>query len=840
MNRWHFDQKVDLSHSTGTMGWPNMLMFEGDHEAHEWRVQVQDGGNPVDMNQYSITAYFDRCDGKTVAVTGTSDGSMVSVVLPQSVYAVSGPLLGVLRAGKAGSKMTLAVGRWTVWRAPGDDYIDPGHVVPGLPDLLNRIAEMETATSEANTAAQAADEARAGIQGEIRTINDNVSQIKDDMSKLDMLDLQLVRETLGVEKIYGGEIVYDCPGGIWKYKSVTISEDVTGIVSIYIDSILLPDGGHIRIYNADGTKQFVPNITEAGVRVLDLTGYTGLVLRLQASESTSCEAGTYYAKEIKVYSGDITKQVQGLPDYFLGTGEIKKRLSNVEIKTDKPVEPSDTTFFDIVPSPNVLDLSSIVEGKYVFPSDGTLRNNENYVATDFIPVTEGTTLRYQYTYNTNRYDATQINYGSVVYTAMYDENKNYIPDSGLNSWKTLYIPENKGVRYIRATIPKGHFEGLFKDLAIIVGSEPTVIPYYPYGINISETIKSRYIPDVEKKLHCYLPPEICVAVGRTIELYNSLVCLEADRYHLDWTCDIGTDYARKWSVTGADGSVGDHTLTLKIYDDDLMVLKTLTTTVRIVADAISAQKKILPIGDSLTNDKAWLTEVGTLSNGMFGYIGTRGTTIHHEGRSGASAQWYNDDRSYTFDSNYSGSPSVGASSNPFWNGTGFSLQHYLTTQSGYVDTPDAVQLLLGTNGIALDPTDNVTHIQSIVDSIRAEYPDMPIFVCNTIYRSTQDGYYSTGADGYAVGQSDFQHSADMKIMNLQNALADALAEYANVHIVPLGVCMDRDYNFGQKEVAVNPRSAVTVKIPNESVHPQKEGYMQMADVMYSSYIAHLS
>lgn len=679
---------------------------------------------------------------------------------------------------------------------------------------------------------------QSGQAADAKATGEAIGQLKDDIDGLDVLDLKLVRETLEIEKIYDGDIVYDCPGGKWKFKSITVSDDITGIVSIVIDDVMFSDvSSGIRIYNADKSNLFTPNITEAGTRIVDLTGYSGLVLQLQASESTECEAGTYYAKGISVYSGDITKQVQGLPDYFVGTGKIKERLSNVESKIGKGIEPADTTFFDVVISPNMLDLSSATYGKYVNATNGKLANNEKYLATDFIPVTSGMILRLQYDISGTRYDCANKNSIKPMYTAMYDANYQYI--NGLNSWTTLDIPD--GVHYIRTSFLISWIDGTtaYGNLAIISGLYDTILPYYPYGEVISATIKPQYSPKEHKLLHTYLPPEICVAVGRTIELYNSLVCLEANKYHLDWTCDVGTDYARKWSVTGTAENVGDHTLTLKIYDDDLTVVKTLASTVKIISGDISQQKKILPIGDSLTNGKAWLSEVGTLSNGMFRYVGTRGTTIRHEGRSGAMAKWYNNNNSYTFDSNYSGSPSVSASSNPFWNGTGFSLQHYLTTQSGYVDTPDAVQLLLGTNGIALDPSNNVENIKAIVDSIQAEYPTMPIFVCNTIYRSTQDGYYSTGADGYEVGQSDFQYSADMKIMNLQNALSDALSGYDNVHIVPLSVCMDREYNFGQKEVTVNPRSSITISIPNESVHPQNEGYMQMADVMYSSYVAHL-
>lgn len=346
-------------------------------------------------------------------------------------------------------------------------------------------------------------------------------------------------------------------------------------------------------------------------------------------------------------------------------------------------------------------------------------------------------------------------------------------------------------------------------------------------------------------IHTYLPSEICVAVGCTIELYNNLVCLEADKYHLDWVCDVGTDYKRKWSVTGITDKIGEYPLALNIYDDNLNIVKTLSTTVKIVENSMPDSVNILPIGDSLTNNKPWLNEVISLSSSKVSFIGTRGTSTlsyKHEGRSGASAKWYNGDNTYTFDTNYVGSSDIDGSKNPFWDSTNnrFSLKYYIDTQGSTIGVPDAIQLLLGTNGLNIDPTDNVNNIKSIVDNIRLDYSDIPIFVCNTIYRSNQNGYYSTGSDGYTTAINDFEYNNDMKIMKLQQKIAETFSEYTNVYIVPLSVCMDREYNFGQKEVSVNPRlTNVTIKIPIESVHPQTAGYMQMADVMYSSYSAHL-
>ena len=158
MERWTYEQTVDLSAPSGAVSWPDMMMVEGDNEAHLWRVHVTDGGAPVDMGGCTVTAYFDRSDGLTVPVAGTADGSMVSVVLPQAVCASPGHLLGVMRASSGKQTITLAVGRGVVRRGPGDEYVDPGHIVPSLSELLAQIDAMERATTAANSAAAAANE----------------------------------------------------------------------------------------------------------------------------------------------------------------------------------------------------------------------------------------------------------------------------------------------------------------------------------------------------------------------------------------------------------------------------------------------------------------------------------------------------------------------------------------------------------------------------------------------------------------------------------------------------------------------------------------------------------
>ena len=119
--QWTFEERIDLQHPTGARSWPDLMMVQGDSRAHGWRVSVYDGGAAVDLTAYEISASFDRADGKTIPVLGTAAGNVASIILPQSVYAASGALRGVLQARHDAQVITLASGRWFVRRGMGYD-----------------------------------------------------------------------------------------------------------------------------------------------------------------------------------------------------------------------------------------------------------------------------------------------------------------------------------------------------------------------------------------------------------------------------------------------------------------------------------------------------------------------------------------------------------------------------------------------------------------------------------------------------------------------------------------------------------------------------------------------
>lgn len=90
----------------------------------------------------------------------------------------------------------------------------------------------------------------------------------------------------------------------------------------------------------------------------------------------------------------------------------------------------------------------------------------------------------------------------------------------------------------------------------------------------------KYKPQVE----AYLPEDIYVAVGSTIELYNDQVVWSGlrDGYSCNWDCQIGENLEDRFSVTGKEEQVGDYPLTLTVYDYNVNETITLSSTLHVV------------------------------------------------------------------------------------------------------------------------------------------------------------------------------------------------------------------------------------------------------------------
>ena len=100
-----------------------------------------------------------------------------------------------------------------------------------------------------------------------------------------------------------------------------------------------------------------------------------------------------------------------------------------------------------------------------------------------------------------------------------------------------------------------------------------------WNISLQRELK-QYKPQIE----AYLPKDIYVAVGSTIELYNDQVAWAGIRegYSFNWDCPVGENLQDRFSVTGKEEQVGDYPLTLTIYDYNVNEALAFTSTLHVV------------------------------------------------------------------------------------------------------------------------------------------------------------------------------------------------------------------------------------------------------------------
>lgn len=500
-------------------------------------------------------------------------------------------------------------------------------------------------------------------------------------------------------------------------------------------------------------------------------------------------------------------------------------------------------------------------------------------------------------YNTIFCD-TELNTGDIItcwnkngsaltprFISAYDADKNKLKDLGGENVQVYEVPE--GVKFISASFANlsdvnnvcvqrantSSWLGYVEPLKELISIDSSALDLS--NVNISNSSKPT--------LHVYLPNELCIPQGKTVELYNRQACLEWDRYHIQWIGKYGTSFERKYSITaGEDQAIESFDLTMNVLNDNLEILKTCKCKCHIVPKDITNNQVLIPIGDSLTNNKYWQKYLKELSGNKISFRGTRGhktinyveTDYNHEGRSGAGTGWYNsgtsvydfdktctpaltDSHSYDYIVNSKGETISPVACNPFWhrNEDGsinkFDFDFYCNSKtdggagiffdaSGVEEsiTPTGVIIYLGANGIALDPTNGSNNIAKLVELIRqsTKGATIPIYIVNDAFRAPYIAY--TNADGFNTNTSgEYGYLNDLKHMNLETALYEKLKNAENVFFMPICATFDSEYNYPYTEVGVNPYlETIKMRKYSDTQHPSNaspySGYKQMAVTMY--------
>ena len=345
--------------------------------------------------------------------------------------------------------------------------------------------------------------------------------------------------------------------------------------------------------------------------------------------------------------------------------------------------------------------------------------------------------------------------------------------------------------------------------------------------------KEQRIQELEDRtaddLQVYLPDRLYVAEGRTLELYNSQVAFSGmpDEYSFNWVCDIGKNLERKYQVYGSEDQIGEHTLTLMVYNSRLEPVYEKDTVLEVTEASVRQPVKILNIGDSLSDSAPWYEEVASLAGGQITFVGTRGNEgLMHEGRSGFSICDYLTETEYVYG---------GEGVQPFYNpGTGGFDYSYYKEKTGV--SPDVVQIFLGKNGMSLDYEPGIAWLEEMVNNIRETDPDIPISLVQTIYMGGQDGIGNeTDAKGRSALNGWWKLEEDKKVFLWTEAMEAAFGSMDGVYLIPAALAFDSEYNFRASIEPVNARSSRNEAVLMEGMHPDTEGYLQLADLFFSTY-----
>ena len=183
-----------------------------------------------------------------------------------------------------------------------------------------------------------------------------------------------------------------------------------------------------------------------------------------------------------------------------------------------------------------------------------------------------------------------------------------------------------------------------------------------------------------------------------------------------------------------------------------------------------------------------------------------------------------------------------APTNPLWDATNKKMS-FIPYANEYADGQlDVVYVLLGWNDVHREaypyPT-MMANCKTFIDTLHAEFPNAKMKLMGLQVCSINGGM---GANYGASSDYSDTYGTIRRLMKLNLAykeLAES-AEYSSfVEYVDVASQFDSEYSMPSAETKVNTRSSMTERRGTNGVHPNAEGYLQIADVVYRNIIANL-
>jgi lysophospholipase L1-like esterase len=348
-----------------------------------------------------------------------------------------------------------------------------------------------------------------------------------------------------------------------------------------------------------------------------------------------------------------------------------------------------------------------------------------------------------------------------------------------------------------------------------------------------------------EELRLTLPPKTYATPGVPISIYHDNIVLtqHPEEYRFEFTCQLGKSDDRRWSVTAADGEVGQYGLTVVVKDKSGKVLEQASTVLQVSpSDAGAARQsplRLLIVGDSLTNATLYPNEIARLlsqpGNPKWTLLGTHKPAsaqpgVAHEGYGG----WKWSDFLTRFAPDMPTKSSGRKATSPFifpaadGNSGQFDLPRYFRQHCDN-RPPDVVMFLLGINDCFAanpdDPDPKISEVLEQAEKLLAEFhkaaPQAVLAVgLTTPPNARQEAFEANYQDRYTRwGWKRIQHRL---VERMLKQLAGR--EKDGIYLAPT-------------ELNLDPIGGYPV---NNGVHPNAEGYAQIGASFYCWLKAALS
>ena len=360
----------------------------------------------------------------------------------------------------------------------------------------------------------------------------------------------------------------------------------------------------------------------------------------------------------------------------------------------------------------------------------------------------------------------------------------------------------------------------------------------------------------KKKVNLLLTEKIYAVPGIECNIYfnNIVTVINYKNYAFEVICDLGRTDSTRWRATPEEKDIGEHKLTVRVWDEDGIVEEASTTLVVVAPVAEKKTMSLLIMGASQTGAIGYPERLFELmkaeENVDFSMVGTNSGGyadpvpggVAHEGYGGWG--WnsfftkYGIDESSENDGLHPRRPWVRNSRFLFPDGDGykFDLKQYCDKYN-QGKSPDTLLVMLGANNVfcaksnaeidGIWAKDIYPYMKRIVEEFRKLNPSIHIaFATITPGAFNQDAFGTNYQCSYTLWQWRKNH------LYYHRKFLKAVKEF-NVGVIPVHAVVDGDNGYPEQDEAASMHCEKQILRQINAIHPNPSGYKQMGDCVFA-------